>query len=184
MTAMSTAQSPEPTAVEFANTRRARRGVPVELLPDAEALAAWIRDALGRELTGLLQPGDLERFTDLRDAIRSLAAAISDGLPEPAEYLAELNAAAALAPSWPELADGRAAQRTDAGQVDAALAALAASAIAVFGGPDRTRVRACGRWPVCVRFFVKNHPRRGYCSPHCANRARVSRHHERHKNDL
>jgi predicted RNA-binding Zn ribbon-like protein len=42
-------------------------------------------------------------------------------------------------------------------------------------------VRICGRWPACVLFFVKNHPRRDYCSPVCGNRARVSRHYERHR---
>jgi predicted RNA-binding Zn ribbon-like protein len=97
--------------------------------------------------------------------------------------VARLNAAAAAAPTWPELTDGRRIDRTGATDVNAALAALAASAIEVFGGDQRDQVRACGRWPRCVRFFVKNHPRRGYCSPECANRARAMRHHDRHRDD-
>lgn len=182
MTGMSTEQA-EPTAIEFANTRRARRGVPVELLPDDAALTDWIRSELGRDLAGRLRPGDRERFLAVRDAVRAIAVAVSEGEPEPENEVALLNATAAAAPSWPELADGRRIERTAAADVDAALAVLAASAIDVFGGELRDEVRACGRWPLCVRFFVKSHPRRSYCSPRCANRARAMRHHDRHRDD-
>ena len=180
---MTTYQGAEPLAIEFANTRRARRGVPVELLADDAALADWIRAALGRDLTGRLQPGDRERFVGLRDAVRAVAASISSEQPEPESEVARLNAAAASAPTWLELTDGRRIERTSATEVNATLAALAASAIEVFGGNQRDQVRACGRWPLCVLFFVRNHPRRGYCSPECANRARAMRHHDRHRDD-
>jgi predicted RNA-binding Zn ribbon-like protein len=180
---MSTDQGAEPLAIEFANTCRARRGVPVELLVDDTTLAGWIRTALGRDLAGRLAPGDRERFLGLRDAVRAVAAAISSEQPEPGVEVAQLNAAAASAPTWPELIDGRRIERTAATEVNATLAALAASAIEVFGGQQRDQVRACGRWPLCVRFFVRNHPRRGYCSPQCANRARAMRHHDRHRDD-
>ena len=180
---MSTDQGAEPLAIEFANTCRARRGVPVELLTDDAALADWIRTALGRDLAGRLQPGDRERFLSVRDAVRAIATAISSEQPEPEPEVARLNAAAAAAPTWPELIGGRRIERTGAPEVNATLAALAASAIEIFGGTQRDQVRACGRWPLCVRFFVRNHPRRGYCSPQCANRARVMRHHDRHRDD-
>ena len=180
---MSTEASVEPVAIEFANTRRARRGEAVELLPDDKALIAWVRENLDRDLTGHLDPGDRDRFLSLRDAVRAVAIAINDEQQEPVDAVAHLNAAAAAAPAWLELLDGRAVQRTIAAEVDAALAALAACAIEVFGGAQREQVRACGRWPLCVRFFVKNHPRRGYCSPRCANRARAMRHYDRHKDD-
>jgi predicted RNA-binding Zn ribbon-like protein len=175
--------SVEPVAIEFANTRRAGRRGPVELLPDDETLTAWIRDNLGRDLAGRLRPGDRMRFLALRDAVRAVAAAISDEQQEPADEVACLNVTAAAAPTWHELVDGHAVRRTAAAEVDAALGALAVSAIEMFGGAQREQVRACGRWPLCVRFFVKNHPRRGYCSPNCANRARAMRHHDRHKDD-
>jgi predicted RNA-binding Zn ribbon-like protein len=180
---MSTTGTGEPLAIDFANTRRASRGVPVELLPDPAALAAWLSENLGEDLTGLLGQAELEHFVAMRDAIRDLALAANDEQADPPDAAAIVNAAAAAAPSWPQLVDGAAVQRTEAAAVDAALAAIAQSAITVFGGPDRRDVRACGRRPVCVKFFVKNHPRRDYCSPACANRARVSRHHERHKGE-
>lgn len=183
MSGVSIDEGAEPLAIEFANTRRAHRGAPVELLPDDPALTDWIRAALARDLTGRLRPGDHERFLGLRSAVRAVAAAISNGQQEPEDEVAQLNAAAAAAPSWHELVDGRRIERTGAAEVDVALAALAGSAIEVFGGEQRDQVRACGRWPLCVRFFVKNHPRRGYCSPQCANRARAMRHHDRHRDN-
>ena len=179
---MSSEQDGEPLAIEFANTRLDRSGGPLlELLTDDAALVDWLRSALGRDLDGQLLPGDLGRFLALRDAVRVVAHAVSDEQPEPAVEVALINATAAAAPSWPELADGQRVERTSARAIEAALAALAASAIDVFGGPRRGQVRSCGRWPRCVRFFVKNHPRREYCSPHCANRARVMRHYDRHR---
>ncbi|WP_165495117.1 CGNR zinc finger domain-containing protein, partial [Actinomadura roseirufa] len=81
--------------------------------------------------------------------------------------------------AWP-LDGARVLVSTPAPAADAALALVARSAITIFGGPSRTAVRACGG-PGCVLFFVKNHPRREWCSPGCGNRARVGRHYQRHR---
>ncbi len=59
-------------------------------------------------------------------------------------------------------------------------AALAHAVIAFLAGPDRDRLRACHA-PRCVRYFLKEHPRQEWCKPSCGNRARVARHHQRHK---
>ncbi|MFE9682238.1 CGNR zinc finger domain-containing protein [Streptomyces sp. NPDC006285] len=32
-----------------------------------------------------------------------------------------------------------------------------------------------------MRYFLQDHPRQEWCTPSCGNRARVARHHERHK---
>lgn len=69
-------------------------------------------------------------------------------------------------------------EATRATPADAALAAIARSAIGVFGGPRRADLRAC-QGPGCVLHFVKDHPRREWCSAGCGNRARVSRHYYR-----
>ncbi|TXS49898.1 CGNR zinc finger domain-containing protein [Streptomyces sp. t39] len=61
-------------------------------------------------------------------------------------------------------------------------AVLARAAIAFLAGPDRSRLRACHA-PRCVRYFLKDHPRQEWCKPACGNRARVARHHERHRTD-
>ncbi|WP_328498260.1 CGNR zinc finger domain-containing protein [Streptomyces sp. NBC_00414] len=60
------------------------------------------------------------------------------------------------------------------------VAALARAAIAFLASPDRQRLRACHA-PRCVRYFLKDHPRQEWCTRSCGNRARVARHHERHK---
>ncbi|HEY5833083.1 MAG TPA: CGNR zinc finger domain-containing protein [Streptomyces sp.] len=46
--------------------------------------------------------------------------------------------------------------------------------------PERDLLRACPA-PRCVRYFVKQHPRREWCRPSCGNRARVARHSARRR---
>jgi hypothetical protein len=46
--------------------------------------------------------------------------------------------------------------------------------------PDSPRLRAC-QAPGCVLYFVKDHPRREWCSTACGNRARAARHYRRHR---
>ena len=58
------------------------------------------------------------------------------------------------------------------------LAALAADAIDLLTGPHRADLRACGA-PGCVLMFLKDHPRREWCSNACGNRARQARHYAR-----
>lgn len=106
-----------------------------------------------------------------------------------------LNRACARAPSWSELRwppddDGTDAAAAGGGEpvrvtrsahdpALAAVAAIAEEAVALFAGPDRLLLRAC-RAPGCVLYFVRNHPRREWCSDGCGNRARVARHYQRH----
>lgn len=104
-------------------------------------------------------------------------------LPVP-EALRRLNAAAALALivpelDWPDGADPVVRTRTVPGG-ESLTAALARAAIGFLANPDRQRLRACHA-PRCVRYFLKEHPRQEWCKPSCGNRARVARHHERHR---
>ena len=164
---MSTEASVGPVAIEFANTRRAGRRAIVELLPDDEALTGWIRENLGPDFTGRLRPGDRDRFLALRDAVRAVAVAISSEQQEPADEVARLNVAAAAAPTWPELVDGRAVQRTAAAEVDAALAALAASAIEAAGESVHRICRhsVSRRLPGVPVTTVRRSGTRGSCQP-------------------
>ncbi|WP_225993278.1 CGNR zinc finger domain-containing protein [Actinomadura rudentiformis] len=45
---------------------------------------------------------------------------------------------------------------------------------------DRLQLRACLA-PGCVLYFLKNHPRREWCTAACGNRARGARHYRRHR---
>ncbi|MFF6786617.1 ABATE domain-containing protein [Streptomyces sp. NPDC012510] len=165
-------------------------------LADAAGLAAWVRGHAD-VLPGVGSLGDeagLVAVRDLRAAVRTLFAhAVGPGEPGPAdaprllpvpEALARLNAAAALAPTVPVLTwapDTEPVVRHEptAGE-DALTAALARAALAFLASPERRRLRACHA-PRCVRYFLKEHPRQEWCKPSCGNRARVARHHERHR---
>ncbi|MFJ8109486.1 CGNR zinc finger domain-containing protein [Streptomyces sp. NPDC096132] len=150
-----------------------------ELIPGADAYTA---DAAA-----------LTAVRELRAAVRALFAhAVRPGAPSPAdahrllpvpEALRRLNAAAAIPTvpvlAWAEGTDPVLHRRPTAAAPDLT-ATLAQAVITFLAGPDRPRLRACHA-PRCVRYFLKDHPRQEWCTPSCGNRARVARHHERHK---
>ncbi|GAA4921437.1 CGNR zinc finger domain-containing protein [Nonomuraea thailandensis] len=175
----------EPAPIELGNTSYAARGRPKEGLQSAEHLAAWLRDMRPR-LAVTLTDADLDGVTDddlhaareLRDVIRSLAAAAVAGRePDPGE-VETLNRHAGRAPRWRELRttpEPRVVVRTAGRPVAAALGWLAEEAVGLFAGPLRGELRAC-HGPGCVLHFVRDSPRREWCSPGCGNRARAARH--------
>ncbi|MCX5315251.1 ABATE domain-containing protein [Streptomyces sp. NBC_00154] len=139
----------------------------------------------------------LAAVRSLRAAVRALFAhAVRPDEPSPAdarhlmpvpEALDRLNAAAAAVPTvprldWPDEGDPLASHHPAgaARRKDALPAALARAVIGFLAGPDRAALRACHA-PRCVRYFIKEHPRQEWCRPSCGNRARVARHHERHR---
>ncbi|WP_086562456.1 CGNR zinc finger domain-containing protein [Streptomyces africanus] len=166
-------------------------------LTDPAGLTAWVRahpevlpDA-GRSVAGAAQ---LAAVRDLRDAVRALFAhAVRPGEPSPAdaarllpvpEAVRRLNEAAARTPTvpvlnWPE-GTGPDVRHQPAHGGDDLASALAHAVIAFLASPERDRLRACHA-PRCVRYFLKNHPRQEWCTPSCGNRARVARHHQRHR---
>jgi predicted RNA-binding Zn ribbon-like protein len=122
----------------------------------------------------------------LRDTLRELVAAVVAGQRPADAAIATLNRLSRQAPTAPQLGWPPAGQpavtvqpaSADPGAV--VLAELARAGIGLLGGPDRQRLRACHA-PGCVLFFVKQHPRREWCSQACGNRARAARHYARHR---
>jgi predicted RNA-binding Zn ribbon-like protein len=193
-----------PVVVDLMNTIWADRGGIHDALATDEEARSWVaavRDHLGVAPEGMdawvaggSPPGLSAMATQLRtlrDAARRLAADetgdprpdAQSPLREPADAVDVLNRMAAQAPTWPVLsrapgAEPRRATRTDAGPGTAVVAALAGAAIDLFAGDGRQDLRACLA-PGCVLYFVKQHPRREWCSSACGNRARVSRHYRR-----
>ncbi|MEV0143741.1 MULTISPECIES: CGNR zinc finger domain-containing protein [unclassified Nonomuraea] len=175
----------EPPAIELGNTSYAVRGRPKDGLRSVEHLAAWLRDMRPRLAVGLAD-ADLHGVTDhdlnlareLRDAIRTLAAAaVNDRALDP-DMVATLNRHAGRTPRWRELRSTPEPHTTEctAGRpVAAALAAVAEDAVDLFGGPLCHQLRAC-QGPGCILYFVRDTPRREWCSPGCGNRARAARH--------
>ncbi|MFD7686503.1 CGNR zinc finger domain-containing protein [Streptomyces sp. NPDC059781] len=167
-------------------------------LTDPPALTAWVRarpHTLPAAGTFIADENDLTAVLALRAAVRTLFAhAVRPAPPGPADEarllpLAEalrcLNEAAARTPTVPVLewaggAEPVGHRRPVPDGRDDLTAVLAQAAIAFLAGPDRERLRACHA-PRCVRYFLKEHPRQEWCKPSCGNRARVARHHERHR---
>lgn len=166
-------------------------------LTDPAGLTAWVHAHPGilPDTAGhLAADADLAAVRELRAAVRALLAhAVRPSEPSPAdaarlmpvpEAVERLNKAAARTPTvpvlrWTDGAEPVVEHETADGEADLT-AALAQAAITFLAGPDRQRLRACHA-PRCVRYFIKEHPRQEWCKPSCGNRARVARHHERHR---
>ncbi|MGW1543444.1 CGNR zinc finger domain-containing protein [Streptomyces sp. NPDC002309] len=162
-----------------------------------EELTAWVRahpDVVPDAGAYTADAATLTAVRDLRAAVRALFAravlpaapspADATRLPPAAEALARLNAAAARTPTvpvlhWSDDAEPVVRHHPAGGETELT-ALLAQAAVAFLAGPDRRRLRACHA-PRCVRYFLKEHPRQEWCKPSCGNRARVARHHERHR---
>lgn len=195
----------EPLPVELMNTIWADRDGVHDALTDSAGTEAWLRAVAPR--IDLLAASDLDaavaaadmphlagRLTELRDALRRLAAEVTGDLrPAAASATKELNAAVATVneaagavPRWSALAwtpgDTPSRLTRSNGRVAAAaVSAIAEEAIGLFSqSGDRLRLRACLA-PGCVLYFLKDHPRREWCSPACGNRARAARHYQRHR---
>ncbi|WP_158854789.1 CGNR zinc finger domain-containing protein [Saccharothrix deserti] len=193
----------EPLPVELMNTIWADRDGVHDALSLRDGTKAWLHAVSAR--TDLMTPGDLDalaasdldrlghRLIDLRDALRRLAAEVTED-PRPAATsdireleaaVTALNRAAGDAPHWSALSwtTGQAPSRharTSGQAVFAAVSAIAEEAIALFSQDARHQLRACLA-PGCVLYFLKNHPRREWCSAGCGNRARAARHYQRHR---
>jgi predicted RNA-binding Zn ribbon-like protein len=172
----------DPLAVAFANTRHAVRGKEIEGIGTPSELSKWLHE---HHLPAHADEPDLQSFLTLRDAIRSLLRATTEKEPLPEPDTATLNNASEQAPRWPTLSGTPESGYTvtevaTANPLAAARGELARDAIALLGGPLRDDLRAC-QAPGCIQYFVKDHPRREWCSAGCGNRARAARHYTRHK---
>lgn len=184
--------------VELMNTIWADRHLVHDSLASVEDARRWI-SAVGprletpvREGAGKLTDDELAPLRDLRDALRRIAAERTGDPREPAaSAMADLGTAihtvnesarrAQIRPTL-ELTDGGAivGRSQTAGAADELLVGtLATEAIGLFGRSNDVDLRACLA-PGCVLYFIKDHPRREWCSTACGNRARAARHYARH----
>jgi predicted RNA-binding Zn ribbon-like protein len=175
----------EPLAVELHNTLYASGGELVDGLRDRASSDAWLA-ALGRRLPIGGSPGGPKpaELIALRQAVRAAFRALLKSQVPPRTSIETINRFSKRAPRSP-MAQWRPNELPQAGwdfggasRGDVVLSALAADAIDLLAGPDGAILRACGA-PGCVLVFVKNHPRREWCSGACGNRARQARHYRR-----
>ena len=171
----------ESLAIEFHNTLYAVRGRAVEGLSDEAGLAAWLEAVTDRLPPAARPPerGRLSEYLDLRTVVRdALQAALARRLPAEAVTNA-LNGASRRSPRFERLCVEAGHLRVGLGYstssaTDIALGAIARDAMSLIGTPRRFDLRACGA-PGCVLLFLKDHPRRSWCSNACGNRARQAR---------
>jgi predicted RNA-binding Zn ribbon-like protein len=194
--------------VELMNTIWADRDGLHDALASPDETLAWLRAIQPRlqlqpsvvtrwlhaaRPTGVRETAD--RLRELRDALRRLAAdttgdprsAATSAIGDREVALEVLGRSCAAAPTWSTLlwpaghAPGR-AMHSGGTPGQAVVSMLAEQTVDLFTGELQPPLRACLA-PGCVLYFVKQHPRREWCSAACGNRARVARHYQRHRND-
>jgi len=164
----------EPVPVRLMNTVWADRHAVHDALRTRQDLAGWVAAA----------------FRRLRDALRRLAALLTDDprpaaaspLQDLARAVETVNHAASAGPTNPRLRlRASQLQRDDTpGGPGAALATVASQAVVLLTDATSAPLSACHA-PGCVLYFVKDHPRRGWCSTACGNRVRAARHYQRRR---
>ena len=197
----------EPLPVEFMNTIWADRSGIHDALATTTEVLAWVRavspvpahhnadpdwwpqDASADEVAEVAVT-----LRTLRDALRRLAAEqtadprrrAASAIDDVDRAVEIVNRAAAAAPHWSQLewsaTEPSRLTRSKNGVGAAIAAAIAEQAIDLFTGESRHELRPCLA-PRCVLYFVRQHPRREWCSTACGNRARTARHYQRHRTD-
>ena len=172
-------------ALALVNTRHLRSGRPTDLLADPARAAEWLAER------GLLPRGtalsDLgtRRLVVLREAVRGLFAARAGQRAPAAGDVASLNAALAAAPvvpalTWDEAGPQQNEQMLAADPFPAAIAQFARDALRVLTDPAGPQPAPCGAHG-CIRWFLRTHAARQWCSDRCGDRVRAARHYARHR---
>ncbi|AYF76066.1 hypothetical protein D7D52_22000 [Nocardia yunnanensis] len=158
-------------ALNFIGTAQERRTTFIELLGGDAELGEWVV-AAGILDTAPDPTGALERALRLREAAWRVMLAVLHGEPCADADRRLLNRHARdTAPELSLRPDGSVRR---SGTIDSALAAIAVSAIELLGGPDRARLKECGR-DACTRLYLdtsRGGSRRWCDMAVCGNRAK------------
>lgn len=173
-------------ALALVNTRLMSAGRPVDLVEDPPAAAGWLA---GRGLLpddAAVNDVDARSLRALRETIRAIFAARAEHRRPTPDDLSALNATLAGSPvipalTWDETGPRRGEQSPSAGTdpVGLALARLAADALGVLTGAGEAEPAPCGAHG-CIRWFLRTHAARQWCSARCGDRVRAARHYARH----
>jgi predicted RNA-binding Zn ribbon-like protein len=171
-------------ALALANTRMTVAGDQVDRLRDPATGTAWLVEQGLAPVDGRLGEPCAVRLRDFRDCARNLLTAFAAGSePEP-EDLAALNDALTGTPAvsllvWDKAGGPRRVESLSADHlVDTAIARLAADTADLLTSADASVLAACGA-PGCIRFYLRTHASRQWCSTRCGDRVRAARHYAR-----
>jgi predicted RNA-binding Zn ribbon-like protein len=173
-------------ALALVNTRHLQSGQLTDLLADPALAAAWLAERGLLPHGTALSEADTARLVVLREAVRGLFSARAGQRAPGAGDVASLNAALAAAPVVPELtwdpAGPHQSERDQdvAGAFPAAVGRLARDALRVLTDPAGPAPAPCGAHG-CVRWFLRTHAARQWCSDRCGDRVRAARHYARHR---
>jgi predicted RNA-binding Zn ribbon-like protein len=175
----------EPLALELHNTLYASGGQALDGLASEASASAWLNALAHRLPSGGHGRGPTRtELIRLRGSVRVALHAVLDGQAPIRASLEIINRASADARRSPIARWRRGAPPVadvdlhGASRAQVVLGAFAIDAIDLLTGPHRRDLRACGA-PGCVLLFLKDHPRREWCSAACGNRARQARHYAR-----
>ncbi|HEY5876390.1 MAG TPA: CGNR zinc finger domain-containing protein [Ilumatobacteraceae bacterium] len=175
----------EPLAIKLYNTIYVADGVVVDGLAEPTSASAWLATMRERlPLGGAGGEPNQDELTALRDVVRDVLDATVEQRTPSKVGIEALNTASARAPRsaaarWRRGGDPEPIVRFHSDRrADIVISGIAADAIELVTGPARTELRSCGA-PGCVLMFLKDHPRREWCSRACGNRARQARHYRR-----
>lgn len=161
-------------ALDLTATLAARlKPTPIERLQQPGDLARWLVAAGLVDSSPAVDATELDQAHRLREAIYVLATAHLDGKDAPSSAREVVNDVAALPAAVPRL--GASGSMQLVGSAAALLSSVARSAIELFGGDERSRVKQCAS-PTCTILFVDRWQTgdRRWCSmAGCGNQAKV-----------
>lgn len=175
--------------LDFANTVEMSAGVPVDHVPDAGALRAWLRDhgLLSDRTSASAVEAELPAFRAARDLVRDVTARQAEGRSPTRDQLRRLNAILREGTHYHELRYEARGGRFTVGQVGGELpqarATIAGSLAHYLADHDADRLRVCAN-DGCRWLFLDRSPagRRRWCDMRtCGNRAKVARHRARRR---
>ncbi len=163
--------------LDFAHTGGEGRYAVFESLHQPADLGGWLaQPPLGAVATVPVTARELAAAKALRQAIWDAAQARAARRPLPAEAVAAINRAAAMAPLIPELTDdGTAAGWAPPVRATQALSTLAREMIELLSGPLSERIRQCASDDCPLVFVDSSRPNaRRWCSmERCGNRHKL-----------
>jgi predicted RNA-binding Zn ribbon-like protein len=172
-------------ALALVNTRHMRAGQPVDLLCDGTGASGWLAARALIPDGQQVSDADAARLRALRETVRGLLSARAERRAPAAGEVAALNAALASAPVIPALswdAGGPHGGETRPGvtAVSAVTSLLAGDALRVLTDPGTAEPAPCLAHG-CIRWFLRTHAARQWCSTRCGDRVRAARHYARHR---